>query len=80
MKKIPVSQGVPAPSDNPKWVPIFPWLTMQPGDSFLVADRVAAASARGSFYRYQRIKKIPKDWRCVQRVEEKGIRLWLLAD
>jgi len=55
---------------------------MKPGDSFTVEDRVAAASARGSFYRYQKLGRIPKSWSVLQRVVDgqRTVRLWLMGD
>lgn len=77
MREISVDSGVLPPKENPRCVGLYPWTTMRVNDSFVVEGRVAAAAARGSFYRYQRIGKIPKDWKCVQRVEDNGlIRLW----
>lgn len=77
-----VDRDVPPPVGRTKSDAFYPWLTMKPGDSFTVEDRVAAASARGSFYRYQRMGKISKSWSVVQRVAEDGrtVRLWLMGD
>lgn len=81
-EKLRVDRDVPPPVDRTKSDALYPWLKMKPGDSFTVADRLAAASARGSFYRYQRVGKIPKSWSVVQRVVEgeRTVRLWLVGD
>jgi hypothetical protein len=50
---------------------------MKAGDSFVVHGRVAAAAARGSFARYQKIGKIPAHWKCIQSTEGgEGVRFW----
>lgn len=81
-EKHKVERDVPPPVDKPRSEAIYPWLTMKPGDSFVVEDRVAAASARGSFYRYQKLGKISKSWSVLQRTVEgeRTVRLWLMGD
>lgn len=81
-EKHKVESDVPPPMGKPRCEPTYPWLTMRPGDSFTVEDRVAAASARGSFYRYQKLGKIPAGWSVTQRVVGEGrtVRLWLMGD
>jgi hypothetical protein len=76
-----VQSNVPMPKVRPRHLPLYPWLTMKPGDSFVVYGRVAAAASRGSFGRYQRMGKIAPNMKCVQRREEgteDGVRVWLV--
>lgn len=77
-----IQENVPMPKVRPRHLPLYPWLTMKPGDSFLVPDRVAAAAARGSFDRYKRMGKLPANAKCVQFTEEGSneIRLWLAEE
>lgn len=79
-----VERNVPPPTGRPRSEPVYPWLTMSPGDSFTVEDRVAAASARGSFYRYQKLGKIPASYTVLQRTVgvngDRTVRLWLMGD
>jgi hypothetical protein len=77
-----VQRNVPMPKVRPRHLPLYPWLTMKPGDSFTVQDRTAAAAARGSFDRYKRMGKLPANVKCVQHTEEGSdeIRLWLTEE
>jgi hypothetical protein len=80
MKEIVVQSGVRPPVEPSRCEGLYPWTLMKATDSFVVEGRAAAAAARGSFYRYQRIGKIPKNWKCVQRVEDDGtVRLWAVV-
>jgi len=76
-----IEKNVPVPHKVPRCIPLYPWLHMQPNDSFTVSGRVAAAAARGSFDRYQKLGRIPKSFKCTQSTEDDGItvRLWLVA-
>jgi hypothetical protein len=77
MKEISVQSDVRPPQGNPRCAGLYPWLSMVVNDSFVVEGRVAAAAARVSFFRYQGLKRIPQEWKCVQRTEGDGlIRLW----
>jgi hypothetical protein len=77
MTTLRIQSNVRPPVESPRCEGLYPWPDMKVNDSFVVATRVAAAAARGSFYRYQRIGKIPKNWKCVQRADDGGfIRLW----
>ena len=85
--KISVQSGVPLPKERPRHEPNYPWLKMKVGDSFLVYGRTMAASARGSFKRYQRMGKIPANWSVTQRasvetatIDGPAIRLWIVDD
>lgn len=73
-----IETNVPPPFEKrPRNVPLYPWPQMKAGDSFVVQGRMAAAAARGSFSRYQKIGKIPANWTCVQWTEEDGsTRFW----
>lgn len=77
-----VQSNVPMPKVRPRHLPLYPWLTMKPGDSFTVQGRVAAAAARGSFDRYKRMGKIPANWKCIQHTDgdSEDIRLWLTEE
>ena len=82
-KTITVERNVPLPKGETRNLPLYPWLTMVPGDSFCVHGKIAAAAARGSFRRYQTMGKIPADLKATQRtlsMHDDGeyiIRLWL---
>jgi len=76
-----VEKNIAPPNSRPRYIAHYPWLTMKPGDSFVVYGRVAAAASRGSFGRYQRMGKIAPNMKCVQRREEgteDGVRVWLV--
>lgn len=77
MTQLPVQRSVPPPAPA-KNAPKYPWPTMKPGDSFLVVDRIEAASARSSFARYVRLGRIPAWYYVTQRVEGAYIRLWMM--
>ena len=83
--KITVQSGVPVPGGRTRNEPNYPWLQMKVGDSFVVYGRSMAASARGSFRRYQKIGRIPANWSVLQRssvetgtIEGNAIRLWIV--
>ena len=85
--KITVQSGVPVPGDRTRNEPNYPWLQMKVGDSFVVYGRTMAASARGSFKRYQKMGKIPANWSVTQRmsvepstIDGPSIRLWIVDD
>ena len=80
MKEISVQSNVRPPSGIPRSAGLYPWLSMSVNDSFVVEGRVAAAAARVSFFRYQRMGRIPREWKCVQRLEDNGqTRLWAVT-
>jgi hypothetical protein len=83
-KPIAIENNIPLPKSETRNVQLYPWLTMVPGDSFVVIGKIAASAARGSFRRYQTMGKIPADLKAVQRTlpmqggpEYDRIRLWL---
>ena len=81
-KSITIENNIPLPKSETRNVPLYPWLTMVPGDSFVVIGKIAASAARGSFRRYQTMGKIPADLKAVQRTlpmqgGQDRIRLWL---
>lgn len=83
MQKITIDTDIQPPANKSRKDPLYPWLSMKVGDSFVVEGRVAAASARGSFRRYQRMGLIPRTMSVAQRSEEdnfgdKSVRLWLV--
>jgi hypothetical protein len=80
MNKIAIDKDIPPPVTKSRKDPLYPWLTMKVGDSFMVEGRTEAASARGSFRRYQKMGLIPLSLAVSQRAEEKTwcIRLWLV--
>ena len=57
----------------------WPWLQMQPFDSFAVLTEKEMKSARGSFYQHSktRYSKIPPSWFVVTKKTPYGYRLWL---
>lgn len=79
MQKISVEKNVPPPKEKSRSEPLYPWLTMKIGDSFVVHGRVSASSARGSFRRYQRMGLLHKNLSVQQRVmDDQSVRLWLV--
>jgi hypothetical protein len=83
MSKIDIDKDIPPPDTRSRKDPLYPWLSMKPGDSFVVEGRTLAAAARGSFRRYQRMGLIPPEFSVAQRVEElrpndQSVRLWLV--
>jgi hypothetical protein len=80
MDKIAIDKDIPPPVTKSRKDPLYPWLSMKVGDSFVVEGRTEAASARGSFRRYQSMTLIPAHLTVSQRAEEKTfqIRLWLV--
>ena len=86
MSKIEIDKDIPPPTAKSRKDPLYPWLTMKPGDSFVVEGRTLASAARGSFRRYQRIGLIPPELTVAQRAEDgypadqlrPPIRLWLV--
>ena len=80
MDKISIDTDIPPPVSKSRKDPLYPWLSMKVGDSFVVEGRTEAASARGSFRRYQKMGLIPPHLVVSQRAEEKTwqIRLWLV--
>jgi hypothetical protein len=80
MDKIAIDKDIPPPVTKSRKDPLYPWLSMKVGDSFVVEGRTEAASARGSFRRYQSMALIPAHLTVSQRAEEKTfqIRLWLV--
>jgi hypothetical protein len=77
-----IESNVPPPeAKRSRSIPLYPWPQMKVGDSFTVEGRISAAAARGSFARYQKIGKIPADWKCVQWTEENGVvRFWAMLE
>lgn len=70
---------LPPQERRPRNIPLYPWPQMKAGDSFTVQGRVHAAAARGSFARYQKIGKIPANWKCVQWTGDDGVvRFWAM--
>jgi hypothetical protein len=57
----------------------WPWLQMQPGDSFTVSTQAEMRSARGSFYQHSktRYSKIPPSWFVATKKISNVYRLWL---
>jgi hypothetical protein len=83
MDKIAIDTDIPPPVTKSRKDPLYPWLSMKPGDSFVVEGRTLAAAARGSFRRYQKMGLIPLDLTVAQRTEEQyptdqSVRLWLV--
>jgi len=81
MNDLVVDKNVAPPINRPRYMAHYPWLTMKPGDSFVVVGRVSAVAARGSFNRYQRMGKISANLKCIQRREEGppgSVRIWLV--
>ena len=73
-----VQKGIPIPEKpiSPKFV--YPWETMEEGDSFLIPKGGArelrnAATAGGQFCKRHRPKL-----RCIVRTISSGIRVWLV--
>jgi hypothetical protein len=88
-KTIEIDRHVPLPKARTKNIRLYPWLDMKVGDSFVVAGKVAACAARGSFRRYQKMGKMPANWRVKQQVVEGDtagssfvtyVRLWLIEE
>jgi hypothetical protein len=80
MSTMKVEKNISIPSTRSRSQRHFPWLDMSLGDSFTVNGKSAAASARGSFRRYQRLFLIPQDRTVLQRRVENTpdtYRLWL---
>lgn len=83
MDKIAIDTDIPPPVTKSRKDPLYPWLSMKPGDSFVVEGRTLAAAARGSFRRYQKMGLIPPELTVAQRTEEQypddqSVRLWLV--
>jgi hypothetical protein len=80
MDKIAIETDVPPPTNKSRKDPLYPWLSMKPGDSFLVQGRTSAAAARGSFRRYQKMGLVPQDWTVAQRTDDNylSVRLWIV--
>jgi hypothetical protein len=82
MTEISIDTNVPPPTGQTRKDPLYPWLSMRVGDSFVVHGRTAAAAARGSFQRYQKMGKIPPELTVSQRTEFNytglTVRLWLV--
>ena len=81
---LPIDSNVPLPKGTTRNTPLYPWLTMKPGDSFAVSGKVAASAARGSFRRYQKMGLMPINMSVMQRISDEGsdqgvvVRLWLV--
>jgi hypothetical protein len=83
MDKIAIDTDIPPPVTKSRKDPLYPWLSMKPGDSFVVEGRTLAAAARGSFRRYQKMGLIPPEFSVAQRTEDRyptdlSVRLWLV--
>jgi hypothetical protein len=86
MSEYVVESSVPfgTQSDRPSYsrnVRKYPWHTMVPGDSFVVATLREAKSAHNSFqsYRNSRSTRIRPSWFASSSKQEDGTyRLWLL--
>ena len=83
MTKIDIDKDIPPPTTKSRKDPLYPWLSMKPGDSFVVEGRTLSSAARGSFRRYQRMGLISQDLTVAQRAEDRypndqSIRLWLV--
>jgi len=76
-----IESGVSPPVKRSRHIPLYPWPQMKAGDSFVVHGRVSAAAARGSFARYQKIGKIPSNWKCIQSTEDNDtVRFWAVEE
>jgi hypothetical protein len=81
-KTIDIDRHVPLPKGETRNIPLYPWLTMKVGDSFVVVGKISASAARGSFRRYQKLGQIPENLKAIQRtMDDEGpghVRLWLV--
>lgn len=72
-----VEKDVPVPSCG-QGSPIYPWAEMEAGDSFFVPDGPDGKlrSVQGAGWDY--CSRYRPDLKCKSRVEEGGIRIWLV--